>query len=293
MIQQRRTRKFHPSLALSPLRYPGGKSWLIPRIETWLHSINSSRRHRFIEPFAGGANVGLTMLEKGKVGSLTIVELDKKVCAFWKLTLDDPDWLIETIREFDPTIENLVIRLKSQPTGYRKLGFQTLLRNRTSRAGVIAGRAGILNRGERNRGPFSRWYPETLIKRIQRIKALRSKITLIAGDGLGHLYARRDKKNDIYFIDPPYSLSQNGAGRRLYSHFDIPHEDLLKALSHLTGRYLVTYDANPNVENLAIIHNLKFKKVLMRTSHHAIKHELLISDNLDWISRHRKMVTGN
>jgi DNA adenine methylase len=228
------------------------------------------------------------MLEKGKVGSLTIVELDKRICAFWKLTLKDPDWLIDAIREFVPTKKNLVIGLNSKTKGYRKLGFQTLLMNRTSRAGVIAGRAGILNRGERNRGPFSRWYPETLIKRIQRIKALRSKITFIAGDGLRLLYSRRNRKNDIYFIDPPYSLSQNGAGRRLYSHFDIPHEELLKALRHLAGRYLVTYDANRTVEELAKSHKLTIKRIPMKNSHHTTKTELLISDNLDWVSRHPK-----
>ena len=42
----------------SPFRYPGGKTWLVPRVRQWLASIE--RPHELIEPFAGGAIVGLS-----------------------------------------------------------------------------------------------------------------------------------------------------------------------------------------------------------------------------------------
>ena len=44
----------------SPFRYPGGKTWLVPRIRQWLTSL-PTKPARFIEPFAGGAIVGLTV----------------------------------------------------------------------------------------------------------------------------------------------------------------------------------------------------------------------------------------
>ena len=42
---------------LSPFRYPGGKTWLVPEIRNWLRS---ARRMPdvFVEPFAGGAMAG-------------------------------------------------------------------------------------------------------------------------------------------------------------------------------------------------------------------------------------------
>jgi len=293
MKRNDRKRYFHPSQALSPLRYPGGKSWLIPTIEKWLDSIRSDKRYRFIEPFAGGANVGLTMLENGKIAALTTVEIDMRLRAFLKLMLTDPDSLVTAIREFVPTQKNLTQCLSCKPKGYRKLGFQTLVKNRTSRGGVIAARAGMLKQGERNRGPFSRWYPETLIKRIKRIKRVRCKISLVEGDGIRFLCKRRNRKNDIYFIDPPYSFSKNGAGRRLYSHFEVPHKELLKALKQLSGRFLVTYDDDRSIEQLAKTNKLAFKGIRMRNSNYITKKELLISDDLDWLSgrtrSHRKV----
>jgi DNA adenine methylase len=42
----------------SPFRYPGGKTWLIPRIRTWLLS-HPTKPTELIEPFAGGASVSL------------------------------------------------------------------------------------------------------------------------------------------------------------------------------------------------------------------------------------------
>ena len=40
----------------SPLRYPGGKTWLIPHIRAWLGGMDA-RPRLLIEPFAGGAIV--------------------------------------------------------------------------------------------------------------------------------------------------------------------------------------------------------------------------------------------
>jgi DNA adenine methylase len=275
-----KNKRFYPSLALSPLRYPGGKSWLIPKVEKWLHHLKTDRRHQFVEPFAGGANVGLTMLARQKVGRLLIAELDKRIAAFWKVTLQDPDWLIRAIRGFRPTRKNLAIHLTLKPRGFRRLGFQTLLKNRTSRGGVIAPRAGILQRGERDKGPFSRWYPETLIKRIEQIRRYRAQITLVQGDGVRLLRSRRHRSNDVYFIDPPYSHSLNGAGRRLYSHYEIPHDALFGLTKKLKGRFLMTYDDNKAMEVLAKKHGLSTSKTRMKSSHHAAKKELLISTDL-------------
>src|SRR5438876_4319363 len=43
----------------SPFRYPGGKTWLVPYIRSWLAS-KKSAVCILVEPFAGGGIVGLT-----------------------------------------------------------------------------------------------------------------------------------------------------------------------------------------------------------------------------------------
>lgn len=67
----------------SPFRYPGGKTWLVPRVRTWLASL-PGKPAIFVEPFAGGAIVGLTVGFEGLADHVVLVELDPQVAAVWQ-----------------------------------------------------------------------------------------------------------------------------------------------------------------------------------------------------------------
>ena len=56
----------------SPLRYPGGKTWLIPHIREWLRR---TEPEILIEPFAGGAIVSLTAVMEDLVTTAFMVEI--------------------------------------------------------------------------------------------------------------------------------------------------------------------------------------------------------------------------
>ena len=64
----------------SPLRYPGGKTWLVPHILEWL---KTTKPRILIEPFAGGGIASLTAVMEPLVEQAIMVELDLDVAAFW------------------------------------------------------------------------------------------------------------------------------------------------------------------------------------------------------------------
>ena len=64
----------------SPFRYPGGKTWLVPRVFQWLFA-KEQRPAEFIEPFAGVAIVGLTVAFENLADHVTRVEMDSQVAA--------------------------------------------------------------------------------------------------------------------------------------------------------------------------------------------------------------------
>src|SRR3989304_5612529 len=66
----------------SPFRYPGGKTWLVPRIRQWLGSL-PAKPAKLIEPFAGGAIVGLTAAFEQLTDLVILVERDEQVAAVW------------------------------------------------------------------------------------------------------------------------------------------------------------------------------------------------------------------
>src|SRR5438105_2418707 len=86
----------------SPFRYPGGKTWLVPRVQQWL--MYRKPVAEFVEPFAGGAILSLTAIFGGLAAHATIIELDPKVAAVWKTLLQgsktDVQWLVDRILHF-------------------------------------------------------------------------------------------------------------------------------------------------------------------------------------------------
>lgn len=84
---------------LSPFRYPGGKTWLIPRTIRWLKSIKKPAD--FIEPFAGGAITSLTVADLRLAEHVTMVEKDDQVAAaWWAIFGGEAEWLANEIITF-------------------------------------------------------------------------------------------------------------------------------------------------------------------------------------------------
>jgi DNA adenine methylase len=170
----------------SPFRYPGGKTWLIPRLRQWLES-QAGKPQEFIEPFAGGGIASLTTAFENRAEWVTMVELDEQVAAVWRVILQQPDggeWLANRIIHFDLTPENAQKVLGQPHPSLRDVAFRTLLKNRITHGGILAAGVGILKHGENGKGIKSRWYPETLRKRILDIVQQRDHIQFIEGDGI-------------------------------------------------------------------------------------------------------------
>src|SRR5438067_915945 len=143
----------------SPFRYPGGKTWLVPIARKWLAQFAANSQ--LIEPFAGGAIIGLTAAFEGFVEKTTLIEMDCDVAAVWRTIISDgkAEWLAEKIRTFLPTPENIERALSTKSDSTRVKAFQTILRNRVQRGGILAPGAGLMKAGENGRGLVSRWYP--------------------------------------------------------------------------------------------------------------------------------------
>lgn len=268
---------------LSPFRYPGGKTWLIPRLIRWLLSL-PHRPADFIEPFAGGGIVSLTAANMQLADHITMVELDQDVSAVWQTMLSDrAEWLAAEIATFNLTAETVGERLGRAPTTLHERGFQTLLKNRIVHGGILAPGSGVLKHGENGRGIRSRWYPETLRKRILKIATLQDRITFINGEGIQVMRENAHRKDAVFFIDPPYTASGKKAGSRLYTHFDLDHEELFRVTSEVAGDFLMTYDNAEGVRALASKYGFQTRTIAMKNTHHAEMNELLIGRNLEWI----------
>lgn len=228
--------------------------------------------------------MSLTVAAEQLAEHVTMVELDEQVAAVWRTIIEAGEgaWLAERIVNFDLTHEALSDALSRKAASVRERAFQTILKNRTYRGGILATGSAPLKHGENGKGIKSRWYAETLKRRILDIQAIRERITFIEGDGLEAIKQYRQCSNVLFFIDPPYTAAGKRAGSRLYTHAEIDHEELFKLTSAVAGDFLMTYDDADGVRELACKHGFDFERVAMKNTHHAKMTELLIGRNLDW-----------
>ena len=264
---------------ISPFRYPGGKSWFMDHVRRWLKA-QIKKPKVLVEPFGGGAGVSLISVHEKLVERAIFSEIDRDVAATWETVLNGHAvWLANEILTFRVNRERVEKKLKEEPKTDHERAFQCLLKNRTARGGVLSVGAGLIRSGENGKGLKSRWYPETLSNRIHAIASLKGQLSFSKSDAFKVIAQYLDQADTVFFVDPPYTQ----AARRLYTHWNIEHEELFKLLQDAKGQVLMTYDDTKEVRRWANRYGFKVRRISMRTTHHQRKSELMISRDFDWL----------
>ena len=263
----------------SPFRYPGGKTWLVPYLRRWLLA-RPRRPARLVEPFAGGAIVSLTVAFESLAGQVLFSEMDGGVAAVWKVVLNGrAEWLAKEIERFDLSEKRVRAVLGRAATTVPELAFQTLLRNRVQRGGIMAVGAGLIKTGEANRGLAARWYPETLARRIREINTQKERLVFTQGDGLALMAEHAEDQETVFYVDPPYTV----AAKRLYTCWQVDHEALFAQMQRVRGDFLMSYDNTAEVRELAARFGFVTRPIAMKNTHHEEMTELLIGRDLSWL----------
>lgn len=238
----------------SPLRYPGGKQSLEGLTVALLHA-NKLQQGDYVEPFAGGGGLALSLLYAGVVADIHLNDIDPGIWAFWHSVLAENKKftrLIETtpinLSEWHRQKE---INLRADLSDPIKLGFSTFFLNRTNRSGIIKG-AGVIG-GLAQNGNYlidCRFNRVELIRRVARIERYRERIHLSRMDAIKFLQTskRKLKERSLIFIDPPYFKK----GSKLYTSFYTPedHAALSKVVLETGLPWVVTYDSVPEIQKL-------------------------------------------
>lgn len=244
----------------SPLRYPGGKSKLTKQIIS-LFEINEYNDGVYIEPFAGGAGIALSLLFNNNVNKIHINDLDRSIYSFWEAILKYNEDFIKLIYETPITIDEWKkqkrIQENPEETSLLELGFSTFYLNRTNISGIIKG--GVIG-GYSQNGNYkmnARFNKEDLVKRIENIAQYRDRIKVTNLCVMDLIKEELNTITERYFIyfDPPYYVK----GPELYRNH-LTHNDHLQIANQIHGiqhhYWIVTYD---NVQEVNGMYN-SFRK---------------------------------
>jgi DNA adenine methylase len=238
----------------SPLRYPGGKGKIANYVKLIILD-NDLVGCDYVEPYAGGASVALTLLFEEYADHIHINDLNRSVFTFWQVALTNPDELCRRIERARLTTREWERqrRIQDDPDADPvDLAFSTFFLNRTSRSGIIGG--GVIG-GRDQTGPWkmdARFTREPLIRRIQRIARFATRITVTRRDAAEYLRnVLPEIEGAFVYLDPPYYV-KGAKGARLYENFYSPddHAEIAQIVRRLKAPWIVSYDAAAQVAEL-------------------------------------------
>ena len=238
----------------SPLRYPGGKGKVADYFKQ-IFKDNLLYDGVYVEPYAGGASVALSLLFNEYASKIIINDIDRSIYAFWYSVLNETESLCQLISDTNVTVdiweEQKAIQKTKAEHSLLNVGFSTFFLNRTNRSGIL--NAGIIG-GKNQDGIWkidARYNKADLIKRIERIAMYCDKIELHNSDAtklVRSLKRKLPSKTLIYF-DPPYYVKGKDLYLNYYGHED--HKEIADEICTLDRqKWIVTYDCVDPIKEL-------------------------------------------
>lgn len=270
----------------SPLRYPGGKGRVADYFKKIFHD-NLLYDGTYIEPYAGGASVALSLLFNEYASKIIINDKDFALYSFWFAILNHTDDFLKKLNDTDVNFDNWLIQKNLQNEKHNNplldVGFSTFFLNRTNRSGIL--KAGIIG-GKAQSGQWkmdARFNKIDLTKRIEKIALYKDKISIYNLDAIDLIKSLKPKldSKSLFYFDPPYYVKGKDLYMNYYSHND--HEQVAKAISSIkVQKWVVSYD---DVEPIQINYN-KFRQKKFQLDYSAGNNNkkgneiMIFSDNL-------------
>jgi DNA adenine methylase len=207
-----------------------------------------------VEPYAGGAGVGVSLLLGEYVDAVWINDLDPAVWAFWQAVLAHDGELRRLIETVPVNVQEWArqkaIYRRGAAAGILAFGFAFFYLNRTNRSGILDG--GAIG-GKKQKGEWkidARFNRADLADRVRRIARYRNRIHLHNQDALIFLHnvLERLPARALLYLDPPYY----DKGRHLYANYYTAddHAGIAASVKKVKKPWVVSYDDRAQTRRL-------------------------------------------
>lgn len=233
----------------SPLRYPGGKSFMSCFLSNVIEK-NNLLDGIYVEPFAGGSGAALYLLFLEYVNKIILNDLDKNIYKFWKSVINHPEKLIKLINDTSINLfeweKQKNIFLNEKDYSDLEVAFSAFFLNRCNRSGVLYG--GPIG-GRKQNGKWkinARFNKKNLIERIEKIALYEKRIDLYNMDGISFIKKKIKPKLNLFskliiYLDPPYFHKGKQLYYNYFSYSD--HKELAMFLKKQSCfKWILSYD---------------------------------------------------
>lgn len=229
----------------SPVRWAGGKRWLVPTVEDLISDVEIGSYH---EPFLGGASVflGLSGITKAYLR-----DSNSELIETFRVIKDKPSELAEKVLDYENDKDTYYRVRREAPESEVDRAARFIYLNHTSYNGIYrVNLEGVYNVPFGDRDSPQIPTLEHLSEVSRRLKAA----SLAVGDFATCL--RNVSRGDLVFLDPPYTVAHNNNGFVKYNQRLFRFEDQ-RRLSNLIDKiktkqayYVLTNAAHPSIRSL-------------------------------------------
>lgn len=230
----------------SPLKWHGGKSYLARRIVALMpeHAV-------YVEPFFGGGNV---LLNKQPAELEVAGDLNSRLVGLWRAirVSEALPGMIASTHYCQAVFDDAKKSLHSSDPDVSAWAF--LVRNRMSRGGLDKTFAWSDRLRGGRPGDVNAW--ETIKAELPSIGARMTDVFILCADAL-ELVRRYDSESTLFYLDPPY-VHDTRTAKAAYGEFEMSfeaHEELLKRLTRIQGKFLLSGYDSPLYGHYAIHHD--------------------------------------
>jgi len=235
-----------------------------------LYNRNYLNGGHYVEPYAGGASVALSLLFNEYASVIHINDFDYSIFSFWSSVINQPDELCKKIWDTPVSVSEWKKQKNIQKNQHDfdslEIGFSTFFLNRTNRSGIL--KAGIIGGFEQN-GEWkidARFNKTDLIKRIKRIALFKNRIKIYNQDAVELIpqIVKELPSNSLIYFDPPYYKKGRDLYINFYNHDD--HEKICKVINNISDvKWIISYD---NVKQIRDLYT-NFRQTTFDINYHA------------------------
>jgi DNA adenine methylase len=226
----------------SPLRYPGGKSRAIQRI----NHILPQEFDEYREPFVGGGSLFIHLKQQRPDLKIWINDLNLELYYFWKYAQLDSEKLAKEVAKIKKkptsgqTLFNELVNAKVGALTEFERAVRFFILNRITFSGVVES-------GGYSKLAYETRFTDSSIKRLLEVGKVLEGVKITHEDYSDLL---KDEDERIFtFLDPPYFTASKsklyGKNGALHTGFD--HDEFAREMKKCKQQWLITYDDSPEV----------------------------------------------
>lgn len=222
------------------IRWAGGKSWLVPYVSQLTENL---QYNKYFEPFMGGASIFFSLELPGE-GCLSDInpELVNAFCA----VRDNPQKIIEYLKEYKSDEENYYLIRASEPTGKYQKAARFLYLNANSFNGIYR-----VNKSGKYNVPYGKKAVTVNYKRLIEVGQKLKGLEIVCQD-FADIKSKIEPK-DLVFFDPPYTVSKEDTGFVGYNSTWFSLDDqrrlasLIDHINNIGAYYIMTNAAHETI----------------------------------------------